>query len=772
MNIIGLKNKIPIFLIIPLILLLTYSIYSGLNKLKEKSTYHNMDQYIHFTTISSDLIHELQKERGYSSGYIASNGQSFKKELKVQRDKTDNKIRNLKKFLKKFNSSVYKFSFNSQIKEFFFLMQQIKKYRTSIDNKTIKSNQIIQFFTQSINTLLGLIENIITITNDSDITILTQSYLTLIKIKEKAGIERALISKVFSQGKLSNNEFYKFGKLVAEQEIYTKYFKNIVPKKYLNIFQKPRFSDINKDISKDRNIIYTKYQKNEILSDIKSCVGYGGLIHNFKNYVIRGKKRYEIGVIKQYKQLLLSIKQYKNIDYITQEEIKQLNTIKNVFLQYKNALEEITKSYKNGDSTHSLDKIIKVDDNPAINALNNLTTHIYGSQTNWFEHATHRINALKDIEDILAKDLNITIDKNNTNLIINIIIQFIILITVMIIIFLLFGMLKKLIESETILKMAQENTRSGSYEYYIKENLLIWSDEHYHLLEVDKKLFTPTLKTFEVFIHPDDRDTVFDGMELAKTSKKISFFNYRVILYDNTVKHVRSSAKVIKYNKKNEPLIMIGTVVDISHFKELEQEIIDTQKDVVFTMGAIGETRSKETGQHVKRVAEYSKLLYHLHGASSHDAELLKMASPMHDIGKVGIPDNILHKPGKLTPTEWAIMQTHAEMGYEMLKNSDREILKLAATVALTHHERYDGNGYPKGLIGNEIPLVGRITAIADVFDALGSDRCYKLAWKLENILELIKNERAKQFDPILVDLFLANLDQFLEIRDMYKDKF
>ena len=157
-------------------------------------------------------------------------------------------------------------------------------------------------------------------------------------------------------------------------------------------------------------------------------------------------------------------------------------------------------------------------------------------------------------------------------------------------------------------------------------------------------------------------------------------------------------------------------------------------------------------------------------GANEDEAELLKMASPMHDIGKVGIPDNILNKPGKFTPGEWAIMQTHSEMGYDMLKNSNRKILQLAATVALTHHERFDGGGYPKGLVANEIPLIGRITALADVFDALGSDRCYKLAWDLEKILELIKAERAKQFDPQLVDLFLANLDKFLEIRDAFKE--
>jgi response regulator RpfG family c-di-GMP phosphodiesterase len=364
------------------------------------------------------------------------------------------------------------------------------------------------------------------------------------------------------------------------------------------------------------------------------------------------------------------------------------------------------------------------------------------------------------------------IDSKNESLLIAIITQFVILIVVLIIIFLLVEMLRELIESEKILNMAQVNTKSGSYEYYIKEDLLIWSDEHYHLLGVERKTFNPTLRTFDIFIHPDDRTIVSSGMEQATLFKKISFFDYRVILFDHSIKHVRSSAEVIKYSTTGEPLIMVGTIADISHFKDLEEEIVDTQKDVIFTMGAIGETRSKETGLHVKRVAEYSKLLYQLSGANDYDSEMLKMASPMHDIGKVGIPDNILNKPGKLTPGEWAIMQTHSEMGYDMLKNSNREILQLAASVALTHHEKYDGSGYPRGLIANEIPMVGRITALADVFDALGSDRCYKTAWELDKILSLIKDERANHFDPQLVDLFLGNLDEFIEIRDNNKDTF
>ena len=200
------------------------------------------------------------------------------------------------------------------------------------------------------------------------------------------------------------------------------------------------------------------------------------------------------------------------------------------------------------------------------------------------------------------------------------------------------------------------------------------------------------------------------------------------------------------------------------------KDVIDTQKEIVFTMGAIGETRSKETGFHIKRVAEYSYLLASLAGLKEEEAKLLKLASPMHDIGKVGIPDAILHKQDKLTFEEFEIIKTHSLLGYEMLKGSQREILKTSATIAYEHHEKWDGTGYPRGLKEEAIHISGRITAVCDVFDALGSDRCYKKAWQLEKIIEHFKEEKGKHFDPILVDLFLDNIDKFLKIKDMHVD--
>jgi response regulator RpfG family c-di-GMP phosphodiesterase len=198
----------------------------------------------------------------------------------------------------------------------------------------------------------------------------------------------------------------------------------------------------------------------------------------------------------------------------------------------------------------------------------------------------------------------------------------------------------------------------------------------------------------------------------------------------------------------------------------LNKEVENTQKEIIFTLGEIAEARSKETGNHVKRVAEYSKLIAIKYGMSEEEAELIRLASPMHDIGKLAVPDEILNKPGKLTFEEFEVIKNHAAAGYEMLKNSNKEIMKTAAIISYEHHEKYNGKGYPQGLSGNDIHIYGRITAVADVFDALCSDRVYKKAWPLKDIVELFKKEKGEHFDPVLVDIFLDNFKDFVAIRE------
>ena len=272
---------------------------------------------------------------------------------------------------------------------------------------------------------------------------------------------------------------------------------------------------------------------------------------------------------------------------------------------------------------------------------------------------------------------------------------------------------------------------------------------------------------YELFISNENGDLIRDEI----LSKNIYMEVLKCNKVDSSLFHMDFTFVPIFDQYKNI-IEYMAMGIDISDVINLHKEIDDTQKDVIFTLGSIGESRSKETGNHVKRVAEYSYLLAKKIGLSEKDAELIRMASPMHDIGKVGIKDHILHKPGSFDKEEFEIMKNHTLFGYEMLKNSSRKILQTSATIAYEHHEKWDGTGYPRGLSGEEINIFGRLTAVADVFDALGSDRCYKEAWPLDKILDLLRRDSGTHFDPKIINAFIDNLDEFLEIRDTYSDIF
>ncbi|MDI1276386.1 HD domain-containing phosphohydrolase [Methylobacter sp.] len=199
-------------------------------------------------------------------------------------------------------------------------------------------------------------------------------------------------------------------------------------------------------------------------------------------------------------------------------------------------------------------------------------------------------------------------------------------------------------------------------------------------------------------------------------------------------------------------------------------ELRRTRLQVVQQLGRAAEYRDNETGNHILRMSHISALLAKSIGWNEADCELMLHASPMHDIGKIGIPDHILLKPGKFESEEWEIMKTHAVIGANILEGDDSDLMKCAGEIALTHHEKWDGSGYPYGLSGEAIPLVGRIAALADVFDALTSVRPYKEAWTVEAAVDLIKENRGTHFDPDLVTVFLEQLPGILKIRDQFSE--
>lgn len=211
----------------------------------------------------------------------------------------------------------------------------------------------------------------------------------------------------------------------------------------------------------------------------------------------------------------------------------------------------------------------------------------------------------------------------------------------------------------------------------------------------------------------------------------------------------------------------LRSYVALVTIKGLQKEIDDTQRELIYSLGEIAEFRSIDNGHHVKRVGCISAFLAQKLGFSPHDIEIIHLASSMHDVGKLAIEDKILNKPAKLTYDEFEQMKYHCIYGYDLLKNSHRELLKAAAIIAYEHHENYDGSGYPRGIKGEEISLSSRIVALVDVFDALATKRVYKEIWSENEIIEFLQSQRGIKFDPNVIDVFFENLE---EIKLLFKN--
>lgn len=201
-----------------------------------------------------------------------------------------------------------------------------------------------------------------------------------------------------------------------------------------------------------------------------------------------------------------------------------------------------------------------------------------------------------------------------------------------------------------------------------------------------------------------------------------------------------------------------------------EKELRLSREETIQRLAIAAEFRDSSTAQHIHRMSHYCELLARRAGLSPERCDLIRTASPMHDIGKIGTPDHVLLKPGKFTHDEFSVIARHAEIGYRILSGSDAELLKVAAAIAYTHHERFDGTGYPRGLKGEAIPIEGRIASIADAFDALTTKRVYKPAFELSHAIELMVKHRGQHFDPELLDIFVASMDDVSRIHDRYAD--
>lgn len=224
--------------------------------------------------------------------------------------------------------------------------------------------------------------------------------------------------------------------------------------------------------------------------------------------------------------------------------------------------------------------------------------------------------------------------------------------------------------------------------------------------------------------------------------------------------------QVMSYQEGLERLVAERT----RELEEAQEAKMAAHLETLRRLSQAAEYKDEDTARHIDRMSRYSALLAEKLGLDAEEVELVLHASPMHDIGKIGIPDSILLKPGPLTPAEWEVMKTHAMIGAKILDSPSSRYLEAGRIIALSHHEKWDGSGYPRGLAGEDIPLHGRICAVADVFDALTTRRPYKQAYSNDRALEILREGRGSHFDPRLFDLFLAHLDEFLVIQERFRD--
>ncbi len=263
--------------------------------------------------------------------------------------------------------------------------------------------------------------------------------------------------------------------------------------------------------------------------------------------------------------------------------------------------------------------------------------------------------------------------------------------------------------------------------------------------------------------HPSTSEAFYKKMWDTITHKKVWKGTIKNRAKDGSSYFVEATIIPI-LNHYDEIIEYISVRTDITKQVKAKEQIISSQKEILYTLGEMGELRSRETGDHVSRVALFSELLAVHYGLDEKEVDMMKMASPMHDIGKVAISDAILLKPGRLTDEEFEEMKKHTTIGYEIFKKSSHRMLQVAATISHEHHERWDGTGYPRGLSGKEISVCGRITAVADVFDALSHARVYKEAWPMEDVIAFMKNESGKAFEPRLIDILLEHIDEIIDI--------
>ncbi|MFA7084651.1 MAG: PAS domain S-box protein [Arcobacteraceae bacterium] len=790
----NLKTKLFYILFLPLLFIFFMFAIIVFNMVENRQNLNKTKNYLFEAQYLSSVIHYIQIERGVSVHYSSFKTKEIQEILKSSREELDLLLQK---------------SINKQLllyQDILNYEKKLKNYRDNIDLDKMSQLEIVEAYTKLIYELQKEIKVIPFLTSDNDNSRYIQAYNFLLNKKESLGKLRALVI---------NGIFHSFSEKNRDRIFYIQeeFYKNkddfelLIPKDFLLVYEKHLQK---KEIEKTLEIVQDIIQNKNITMDsnewFKTATGAIDMLFQIEKEIFEkvnnsilakiestNKRLYALSIFFLLTIsiiIILIIFLFKKIIDSTNQLEDSYEESKQLLKQYKGTVDKsfiVSKTDAKGVITYANNEFCKISgysQEELLGKSHNIVRHP-DVPKEVFQEMWHTIKELK--QPWIGKVKNRRKDGSA---------------------YWVQAIINPILDSKgNVLEhiaVRSDITEIETTKEYLREQFNI-NKESFNDILMLSKLYENAIEQSNLILRLSlDRKITYVNKLFCQKSgytkeeligKDYGFIQRPSEINDEDVEKLWVEIKkdkiyrgqIVNINKKGEKYYSLATVVPIKNSKgktleymsirkditevfNLHSQLGAVQQDIIYKMGEITETRSKETGNHVKRVAYYSRLLGELYGLSVKEIEILFAASPMHDIGKIGISDAILNKPGKLTIEEFETMKQHTLVGHNILKDSSGEVFQAASTIAKEHHERFDGSGYPFGLKDKEIHIFGRITAIADVFDALGHDRVYKKAWKMEDILELFKEERGKHFDPELIDLFFKNIDQFIEIKKSLED--
>ncbi|WP_072682033.1 methyl-accepting chemotaxis protein [Arcobacter sp. LA11] len=408
----SIKSKLTILVLLPTLFILFLASRSIISDFSNVNKLSDLKNGVTLSTKISALVHETQKERGMTAGYLGSKGKKFVDTLPKQRALTNTRLEELNKFLTKIDIKNISIDMSKSLDLAMKDISKIKDIRAKVTNLSLPIGKALGYYTKMNAKYLNVVIEISKISNSPNVTKQLVAYSNFLLSKERAGIERAVGTNTLAKDKFGEGMRIKFSNLISSQNSFMNNFIRYASTDAKNFYENTLKGKDVDEVNRIRNTLLFSAKKHEIVSEMKNTLGYGGLIHNYKNYVINGTDNYSKKVNEFYSKLLVEIKKYKSIENLSQKETKLLSDLEKVFTTYNNGLAEILTGVEEGVSIKSLDKIVKINDEPAVKALNTLSNSLFSDEaTYWFQTITKKINLLKKIDDYLAKELLVTINE-------------------------------------------------------------------------------------------------------------------------------------------------------------------------------------------------------------------------------------------------------------------------------------------------------------------------------------------------------------------------